>query len=430
MEKKVVATAVFGKRRILFVPLDWGLGHATRLVPWIEEAVRGGDEVWIGGNGRSGAWLRDRFPNLPFEEAPAWTLRHTGNLAWDLIKDSRAYRRSLRADRQWATEIVNRLQLTHLVSDHRLGLRAYGAKATTVHHVLVIHQLTLALPWLWRWPVLMQGVSLTLWALLRPYWSSFQELWIPDTGLAGTALAPHLSMLPWVKDGPRWSMARDQRGSWPRFRYLGWRSRFEGISPKIAENTGDAWPQESAILVVLSGPEPARSRLEALVIAQWDSWGKVQGEQAALGGQASVGDRPSALWLVRGLPGSSMNKEGMPAIKGLKVWESPDDHTMIMLLSKAEWIVSRAGYSSCMDYACLRSWWPERTRPWRICTVYARGHSEQAYLGHRLKRKGQADFRRESTFDLREAWLNRGKFTFTYAFSSSPLESNESTPVV
>ncbi|NCV87072.1 MAG: hypothetical protein EBW14_14660 [Oxalobacteraceae bacterium] len=278
----------------------------------------------------------------------------------------------------------------------------------------------------------MQGVSLTLWALLRPYWSSFQELWIPDTGQAGTALAPHLSMLPWVKDGPRWSTERDLRGRWPRFRYLGWRSRFEGMSPKIAENTGDAWPEESAILVVLSGPEPARSRLEALVIAQWDSWGKAQGEHA------SVGDRPSALWLVRGLPGSSMNKEGMhpetlpemPHIKGLKVWESPDDPTMIMLLSKAEWIVSRAGYSSCMDYACLRSWWPERTRPWKICTVYARGHSEQAYLGHRLKRMGQADFRRESTFDLREAWLNRGKFTFTYAFSSSPLESNESTPVV
>ncbi|MFM7747120.1 MAG: hypothetical protein ACKO7X_04295, partial [Bacteroidota bacterium] len=339
---------------------------------------------------------------------------------------------SLRADRLWATEIVNRLQLTHLVSDHRLGLRAHGAKATTVHHVLVIHQLTLALPWLWRWPVLMQGVSLTVWALLRPYWSSFQELWIPDTGQAGTALAPHLSMLPWVKDGPRWATERDQRGRWPCFRYLGWRSRFEGMSPKITEYTGDAMPEESAILVVLSGPEPARSRLEALVIAQWDSWGKPQGEQA------SLGDRPSALWLVRGLPGSSMNKEGMlpetlpemPPIKGLKVWESPDDHTMIMLLSKAEWIVSRAGYSSCMDYACLRSLWPERTRPWRICTVYARGHSEQAYLGHRLKRMGQADFRQESTFDLREAWLNRGKFTFTYAFSSSPLESNESSHFV
>jgi hypothetical protein len=201
------------------------------------------------------------------------------------------------------------------------------------------------------------------------------------------------------------------------------------MSPKVTGYTDDELAEESAILVVLSGPEPARSRLEALVIAQWDSWGKAQGEQA------SVGDRPSALWLVRGLPGPSLNTEGMlpetlpemlpemPPIKDLKVWESPDDHTMIMLLSKAEWIVSRAGYSSCMDYACLRSCWPDRTRPWRICTVYARGHSEQAYLGHRLKRKGQADFRRESTFDLREAWLNRGKFTFTYAYSSSPLES-------
>ena len=410
MEDKIVDTAVFAKRRILFVPLDWGLGHATRLVPWIEEAVRCGDEVWIGGNGRSGAWLKERFPNLPFEEAPEWTLRHTGNLAWDLVKDWRSYLRSLREDGQWATEIVKRLQLTHLVSDHRLGLRAQWPKPSTVHHVLVIHQLTLALPWLWRWPGLMQGLSLAVWAMLRPYWSSFEELWIPDTGKSDTALAPHLSMLPWVKDGHRWSSNRNQRGRLPRFCYLGWRSRFESLSLKSLECRGDAWQGESAILVVLSGPEPARSRLESLVIAQWEAWGKSRDKQAPRN------ERPSALWLVRGMPDSSSDTEGMLPVQGLKVWDSPDDQTMYMLLSKAEWIVGRAGYSSCMDYACLRSLWPDRPQPWRVCTVYARGHSEQAYLGHRLRRMGQADFRCESTFDLREAWLNRIKFKFTYTF--------------
>ncbi len=403
------------------MPLDWGLGHATRLVPLIEEAVCGGDEVWIGGNGRSGAWLKARFPDLPFEAAPEWTLRHSGSLAWDLIKDWRSYRRSLREDREWATEIVNRLKLSHLVSDHRLGLRAQGPNALSAHNVLVIHQLTLALPWLWRWPRVMQGVSLMVWTMLRPYWSTFHELWIPDSGQRGTALAPHLSMFPWVKDGMRWCTKRNQIGRSPRFRYMGWCSRFEGMSPMAMDWIGDASQVESAILVVLSGPEPARSHLEAQLIAQWEAWGALYGEHAGRQHSPVEGEsgneRPASLWLVRGIPVSSKSMEGISNIEGLRFWDSPDDQTMYMLLAKASWIVGRIGYSSLMDYACLRSSWPERNQPWRICAVNARGHSEQAYLGHRLKRMGQADFHSEKTFDLRKAWLNRIKFKFTYAFS-------------
>jgi hypothetical protein len=426
-----------GKRRILLVPLDWGLGHATRLVPLIEEAVRCGDLVWIGGNGRSGEWLKERFLNLPFEAAPEWTLRHSGNLAWDLVKDWRSFRRSLREDRQWATEIAKRLQLTHMVSDHRLGLRAQGPGGSSVHHVLVMHQLTMALPLLWRWPPIMQRVSLILWAMLRPFWSSFQEIWIPDSGHRGTALAPHLSIFPWVKDGWQWSVNRDKAARSPRFRYLGWRSRFEAMLPNTTAGTGEAMlpgitdnieddlPEGSAILVVLSGPEPARSRLEARVIAQWKAWVSIhKGLQSPKGTQSPEGahspggedqERPMALWLVRGVPAYHGRVEGILSTKDLRVWNSPDDQTMYSLLTRAEWIVGRAGYSSLMDYACLRSLVSD-PQPLRFCAVHAHGHSEQGYLGQRLKRLGYADFRSENTFDLREAWLDRNRFKFAYAF--------------
>jgi predicted glycosyltransferase len=88
---------------------------------------------------------------------------------------------------------------------------------------------------------------------------------------------------------------------------------------------------------------------------------------------------------------------------------------MYSLLTRAEWIVGRAGYSSLMDYACLRSLVSD-PQPLRFCAVHAHGHSEQGYLGQRLKRLGYADFRSENTFDLREAWLDRNRFKFAYAF--------------
>lgn len=409
------------KRRILLVPLDWGLGHATRLASWVQEAVDRGDKVWIGGSGQSGAWLKARFPDLPYEEAPTWTIQHTSNLAWDLLKSWRSYRRSLRDDKQWATDVVRRLKLTHLVSDHRLGLRAQGVDGSLVHHVLMMHQLTMALPLLWRWPRVMQWVSLMLWGILRPYWSSFDEIVIPDSAHRVKALAPHLSHFPWVKDGEQWSIKREELGKTPRFRYTGWRSRFEGMPPRTKGFVQNLSQAGSSILVILSGPEPARSRLEAKVITQWQAWSSAEEGNHAQG--YYEGGQPEELWLVRGVPDShgAVNGvvngtiQGIRTMKALRVWDSPDDQTMYSLLLKADWIVGRPGYSSLMDYACLRAAVTDG-KPWRFCAVQARGHSEQAYLGQRLKRLGQADFRNENTFDLREAWLDRIKVKFTYSF--------------
>jgi hypothetical protein len=376
-----------GKRRILFVPLDWGLGHATRLVPLIEEAVRCGDEVWIGGNGRSGAWLKVRFPDLPLEAAPEWTLRHRKHLAWDFLGNLFSFGRGLRADRRWANQTAERLGLTHLVSDHRYGLKVDAGKDGVVS-VLVLHQAVPALPGLWRWPRWMEAASWLLWPWFRRTMRDFDEVWIPDHAEKARALAPALSHFGGL------------RNLGLPVRYLGWQSRWSGFEVGLPQSNGEA------LLVVLSGPEPARSLWEANLLQQWQDWAK----------QEDL-DGPASFWMVRGLPDSAAPLTSAAPFTSARVptfgyWNSPDDATLATLMAGAGLIISRPGYSSLMDYAV---WNQSQNRPaLHICLVPAGGHSEQAYLAHKLDREGQAQRQSESSLNLRDAWARRKQTKFTY----------------
>ena len=376
-----------GKRRILFVPLDWGLGHATRLVPLIEEAVRCGDEVWIGGNGRSGAWLKARFPDLPFEVAPAWTLRHRKHLAWDFLGNLFSFGRGLRADRRWANQTAERLGLTHLVSDHRYGLKVDAGKDGVVS-VLVLHQAVPALPGLWRWPRWMEAASWLLWPWFRRRMRDFDEVWIPDHAEKARALAPALSHFGGL------------RNLGLPVRYLGWQSRWSGFEVGLPQSNGEA------LLVVLSGPEPARSLWEANLLQQWQDWAK----------QEDI-DSPATFWMVRGLPDSAAPLTSAATFTSDRIpnfgyWNSPDDATLATLMAGAGLIISRPGYSSLMDYAV---WNQNQGRPvLHLCLVPAGGHSEQAYLAHKLDKEGQAQRQSESSLNLRDAWARRKQTKFTY----------------
>ena len=54
------------RKRILVAPLDWGLGHATRCIPIINEITALGHEAVIAADGRAYDLLREEFPGLKF----------------------------------------------------------------------------------------------------------------------------------------------------------------------------------------------------------------------------------------------------------------------------------------------------------------------------------------------------------------------------
>ena len=54
----------------LVAVLDWGLGHASRCVPVIEQLIDAGQEVTIASSGKALQFLREHFPVLNGEEPP------------------------------------------------------------------------------------------------------------------------------------------------------------------------------------------------------------------------------------------------------------------------------------------------------------------------------------------------------------------------
>ena len=51
-------------KNILVCPLDWGIGHASRLISIIKEFIKNNNEVIIAGNGKSLLLLKTTFPKL------------------------------------------------------------------------------------------------------------------------------------------------------------------------------------------------------------------------------------------------------------------------------------------------------------------------------------------------------------------------------
>ena len=58
------AVSTLKGQKILLCPLNWGLGHATRCVPIVQELLRQGKEVVIAADGFALEFLKQEFPDL------------------------------------------------------------------------------------------------------------------------------------------------------------------------------------------------------------------------------------------------------------------------------------------------------------------------------------------------------------------------------
>src|SRR4051812_5770010 len=71
------------KPRILLAPLDWGLGHATRCIPLINNLLESNCTVLIAGEGSTKALLQSEFPNLDFLDLKGYNITYSRN-KWTL----------------------------------------------------------------------------------------------------------------------------------------------------------------------------------------------------------------------------------------------------------------------------------------------------------------------------------------------------------
>jgi uncharacterized protein (TIGR00661 family) len=315
--------------KTLICPLDWGLGHAARDVAIIRRMVDLGHEVIIAGNGRALDLLVTEFPELEklhfrslvrirySRYIPAW-------LKITLLSPLLLY--EVFAEHFRLRPIIRRLRPDVIISDNRYGL--WNRKVSSI---LVTHQLSIRLPGFARF------LEYPAYLVIRLLIGKFDQCWIPDfpgeKNLSGNL--SHRYALP------------------ANASFIGAISRF--VEPDIAIRVQAVKPVE--LLILLSGPEPQRSRLQKIVLKQ------------AL---------PLKLRCVilQGLPGKSRRTDLTPTVT---MYNHLSSGELKQLLHAADHVICRSGYTGIMDLSLLKK---------RALIIPTPGQTEQEYLAEYLAGRG------------------------------------------
>ncbi len=280
---------------ILFSPLDWGLGHASRSVSILKYLEEEGHHLTIGVNEISRRFLQDHIPSATFTNVPSYRINYgKGNSFFSYVGLSNRIWKAKREEGKWVKDFVSQNQVDLIISDSRFGFRHSQIKS-----IIISHQLSLQFPKFWSLPGKVAQYINHQWL------SAFDEIWVPDG--ESREISGELSRNPDLKA-----------------QFIGIQSRFENKEyPKPVDG--------SYVLCILSGPEPQRSILEEKIINQ--------------SFQLNL-----QLIIVGGQP----NKEQASyELSNVKYFTHLPTAELATYIQHADLVISRSGYSSLMDYVTL-----------------------------------------------------------------------------
>lgn len=364
--------------KVLVAPLDWGLGHATRCVPVVREFLRAGAEVELAVVKANANFFRKVFPDLRQRLAPSYNIvypKHGYNMALWLLKNSVHLNAVMRYEHHFAEEMVKRHGYDVLFSDNRFAF--YSKNALSIY---MTHQRRIAFP---RALVAFERIGVMWHANIM---RKFDEVWVPDLeiypGYAGSlshsGATPGEKPMRYVGTLSRFSemgSAPNLMGNAPASVDLEREVDLMSVSEFMAHSANVEWnaaPEKRTsgnhsfemranykVVAVVSGVEPARTQFE-------------QQLREAL----------------QQIPGQHMMILGKPSAEQ-KTWTEGniEFHTHLATndfaeaVKRADFVVSRGGYSTVMDMAELGA---------KCIFVPTPGQFEQIVLAHDLSKAGYA----------------------------------------
>lgn len=285
------------RKTVLIVPLDWGLGHATRDIPLIHELLNAGCKVVIAAEGKHASLLQQEFPDLTLLPLPGYRIQYAQKgwfFGWKIIQQIPKILNAIKYEQQWLQKVVEEHQIDAVISDNRFGL--YHSKIPTV---FISHQLLIKTPFGGFTERFLQSINYR-------YIRRYSACWIPDYADANnlSGILAHPSVLP------------------PNTTYLGCLSRFED-RPNVT--------QQYDLLVLISGPEPQRSNLEKMVLDQ-------------------IKSLPISALIVSGKPGTPEKQQVTSRVQQVNHMNAKDLNEAILA---SKMVLSRSGYTTLMDLVKL-----------------------------------------------------------------------------
>ncbi|MBN2522104.1 MAG: hypothetical protein JXB24_02470 [Bacteroidales bacterium] len=333
------------KKRVLLVPLNWGLGHATRLLPVISNYIRNGDTVFVGGSPSHLSIILEEFSEVNTVTIPYARIRFNGsrNQLLSLMLQIPFFFIQIVREHLSLKKIIKQHKINFIVSDN-----CYGLWNKNVHSVFITHQLNIILPHrLIAFEKFINKVN-------RWFIEKYDECWIPD-------LEDHDSYAGKLSHG---NSLHNQVS------YIGILSRFS-----IADLTDQRKKHKKEILFLISGPENQRTLFEKLIRDQ-----------------IKYIPEEYVYTVIRGLPGK---KEDM-----LPGWHNHlSSKKLLPLIKSADIIICRSGYSTIMDLLALKK---------TAVLVPTPGQPEQEYLAEYLSSKNLFCTMKQDEFTIRSVLEKTG----------------------
>ncbi len=306
-------------KKILFVPMNWGLGHATRCAELIHREIQKGNQVFIAGSGPSGDWLRQYFPQLTFiEGCPGYPVKYSSSgITWvSLLVQWPAWEWTIYKENNWLKKQQSIHQFDEIISDNRFGIFL-----SNVPSIFITHQTT---------PIMPKWLSRVYQKLFWKRMKRFAAIWIPDVEEETMRLSGKLSRVD---------------HSFP-VAHIGWLSRFniQSLSPQHSSYEWVGW---------ISGPEIQRTLLEQELMDLFLESGK---RCLIISGQPHLN--------------RSFTNANVDLVSHL------DDQAMFSVLESADKIYMRPGYSSLMDLKAIKT-------NAELIFFATPGQTEQEYLAKR-----------------------------------------------
>jgi len=327
--------------KILVCPLDWGLGHATRCIPMIRMLLEKGAEVILVADGRPYALLEKEFPSLTMVRMPGYSFAYPegGKMAMNMLAWTPSILLGICREHRRLRRLISDLRPDAVISDNRFGLWSKAIPSVFMTHQVMV-----------KAPQKLKFLEPLLYRINRAFISRYDECWIPD------------AEGPQNLSGDLGHLRRPPGHAY----YIGPQSRFRvmNITPGRAPGHG--------FLVLLSGPEPQRTRLEEILLGQ-------------------LGDCDMHGIVVRGVPEKTeQQKIGAHHL----LYSHVETETLAGMMLAADVIISRPGYSTLMDLWALGK---------KAVFIPTPGQTEQEYLAEYHKDRGRFLFARQEDFNLKQA---------------------------